>query len=129
MAKNGRKFWESVRAWVAAIVCVNQNPAETRRILSQLEDLQRTVTVLQNQQGVIMATVAELQAEITALNEASAAERLEVQNKLTELQNQVKALQDQIAAGGGATAADLDSLLASIQAVKASITQISEPNV
>jgi peptidoglycan hydrolase CwlO-like protein len=115
MAKGVLNFLESVRAWASAFLFLNQNVGLLQHILKQ--------------QGGIMATLAEVQAELTSTNEQIATERLEVQGKLTDLSLQVKALQDQIAQGGGASAADLDSILASIQAIKGGITQISEPNV
>lgn len=59
-------------------------------------------------------------AALKDLKDAIAAERVEVQAKLSDLAVQLKALQDQIAAGAPITPADLDALVVSVG-------QISEP--
>lgn len=74
-----------------------------------------------------MAKVEELEAELTIVKDIIAAERVEVQGKLTAFMTEIQALKDQIAAGGGVSEVQLDSVLVGLRDLKASISQISEP--
>lgn len=76
----------------------------------------------------IMATLADLQTSITAINDAITAERAEVQSLLGNLRAEIQALSDQLAAGQLVTQAQLDAAVASADAIVARVREISEPD-
>lgn len=91
-----------------------------------LNAISRRVTSLEQQGVKIMATLAELQDKIAAINSAIDAERTEVQGLLSGLRSQIQALQDQIGAGQLVSQAQLDELAASADAIVARVQAISE---
>lgn len=120
------KWVSSVQEWVTAVF-FHPDAVLVRRILHQLEDLRRDVKDLQTTRRGMMAKVEELEAELTIVKDIIAAERVEVQGKLTAFMTEIQALKDQIAAGGGVSEVQLDSVLVGLRDLKASISQISEP--
>lgn len=74
-----------------------------------------------------MATLAEVQAGLDALQAASDSEHQQavvVLQKVTDLEAEVAALKAQIDAGTAATPADLDGLLTRITAIKDGVSGI-----
>lgn len=94
-----------------------------------IDAIMRRFTVLEEKGEQIMATLAELQAKIEAINITIDEERTQVQGLLVGLRAQIQALQDQIAAGSLVSQAQLDALAASADAIVARVRDISEPAV
>lgn len=95
--------------------------------LFHLSAITRRVTLLEVKGERLMATFAELQSKLDAINGAIDAERVEVQGLLSGLRVQIQALQDQIGAGQLVSQEQLDALAASADAIVARVQAISEP--
>ncbi len=95
----------------------------------RLGDNAQLLTVLSAMEHRIMATLADIKADIQSAKDAIAAEKVEVHAQLDALGAQITALTDAIAAGTAVTAADLDGLHASLQEIVASVSDITVPEV
>ena len=89
----------------------------------------KQITTLTKQGAKIMATLAEVKAEIAKVKQTIVEEKAEVHTKLNELAAEIQALKDQIANGTVVTATDLDELIASVKEIDTAVEDISEPVV
>lgn len=76
-----------------------------------------------------MTTMADVQTKIQGIKESVAAEKQEVQAKITTIAGEVQRLTVLLAGGGMVTSADLDVLMKDLEAIGAGVQDISEPVV
>lgn len=89
--------------------------------------IETLVDSLKTMERKIMATLAEVQTELTDLKATTNSEHQQAQvilDKVTALEAQVADLQAQLAAGNVATSADLDGLLTQIRDIKTGVNNI-----
>ena len=95
---------------------------------SELEQTELLKEIL-NLNKITVATLAELSAKITELEQTVNDEQQEIANALAELQTEVTRLTDLIAAGGTPEElqAEVDKVQAIIEDVKSTIPNLPEP--